>query len=578
MRAVIGMEILQMTTMMITNFVPADIDATTWESLQPYYQTLLDRKFKCEGCLEQFLLDRSELDAAAAEAGSNLYIAMTCDTENEEIKNAFLSFVENVDPELKKVGFELNKKVVSSEHVGKLDKERYAVLLRDWFADVEIFREENVPLQTEDTKLGQEYSELCGAMMVDFDGEKRTMPQMGMYQQDQDRSVREASWRAVAERRLEDRSEIDAIFDKMVVNRNQTAINAGFEEYRGYMFAVKHRFDYTPEDCLAFHEAIENECMPIVRKLAEERKQALGLDTLRPWDLAVDPHGHAGLRPFDSADDLIEKTSKLFHRMDESLGEMFDSMRDGGYSLDLASRKGKAPGGYQASRDRQRKPFIFMNAAGLPRDLDTMVHEAGHAFHYMLCRHDDLVWHRGAPLEFAEVASMSMESLCYPFLDEFYSPEEIKRAIRKHLEGIVSVLPWVATIDAFQHWIYLNPEHTCEERTAQWLELGERFGGGVDWSGLESEHEAVWHRQLHPFEVPFYYVEYGIAQLGALQMWLKYRENPTAAIKDYKNGLSLGASRTLPELFEACGLKFDFTTSMVSTLMKTVAEELDKHE
>ncbi|HIO20120.1 MAG TPA: M3 family oligoendopeptidase, partial [Phycisphaerales bacterium] len=392
MCAVIGTEIFQMTTMMITNFVPADIDATIWENLQPYYQTLLDRKFKCEGCLEQFLLDRSELDAAAAEAGSNLYIAMTCDTENEEFKNAFLSFVENVEPELKKVGFELNKKVVSSEHVGKLDKERYTVLLRDWFADVEIFREENVPLQTEDTKLGQEYSELCGAMMVDFDGEKRTMPQMGMYQQDQDRSVREASWRAVAERRLEDRSAMDAIFDKMVVNRHQTAINAGFEEYRGYMFAVKHRFDYTPEDCLAFHEAIEIECMPIVRKLAEERKQALGLDTLRPWDLAVDPHGHAALKPFDSADDLIEKTSKLFHRMDESLGEMFDSMRDGGYSLDLASRKGKAPGGYQASRDRQRKPFIFMNAAGLPRDLDTMVHEAGHAFHYMLCRHDDLVW------------------------------------------------------------------------------------------------------------------------------------------------------------------------------------------
>ena len=218
-----------------------------------------------------------------------------------------------------------------------------------------------------------------------------------------------------------------------------------------------------------------------------------------------------------------------------------------------------------------------MNAASLPRDLDTMVHEAGHAFHYMLCRHDDLVWYRSAPLEFAEVASMSMESLSYPFLDEFYSPEEIKRAIRKHLEGIVSVLPWVATIDAFQHWIYLNPEHTQEERTTHWLELGERFGGGVDWSGLEAEQEAVWHRQLHPFEVPFYYVEYGIAQLGALQMWLKYRENSDDAIAAYKNGLTLGASKPLPTLFEAAGLQFDFTTDMVSTLMKTVEEELGKH-
>ena len=566
-----------MTTMMMTDFVPADIDATNWDNLQPYYQQLLDREFKCSGCLEQFLLDRSELDAAASEAGSNLYITMTCNTEDENAKNAFLSFVENVEPELKKLGFELNKKVVGSQHIDSLDKDRFGVLVRDWCADVEIFRDENVPLQTEDTKLGQEYAELCGAMMVNFDGEERTMPQMGMYQQDQDRSVREASWRAVAERRLQDRDTIDGIFDKMVANRNQTAQNAGFEEYRGYMFAVKHRFDYTPEDCIAFHDAIDEACMPIVRTLAKERKKALGVDTLRPWDIAVDPHGHAALKPFDSADDLIEKTSKLFHRMDTELGDMFDTMRDGGYSLDLDSRKGKAPGGYQASRDRQRKPFIFMNAAGLPRDLDTMVHEAGHAFHYMLCRHDDLVWYRGAPLEFAEVASMSMELLAYPFLDEFYSPEEIKRAIKKHLEGIVSTLTWVATIDAFQHWIYLNPEHTREERTAHWLELGERFGGGVDWTGLEAEQEAVWHRQLHPFEVPFYYVEYGIAQLGALQMWLKYIENPKEAIAAYKNGLELGASKTLPSLFEASGLKFDFTTDMVSTLMKTVGEELVKH-
>jgi oligoendopeptidase F len=566
-----------MTTMMMTDFVPADIDATNWDNLQPYYQQLLDREFKCSGCLEQFLLDRSELDAAASEAGSNLYITMTCNTEDKNAKDAFLSFVENVEPELKKLGFELNKKVVSSQHIDSLDKDRFRVLVRDWCADVEIFRDENVPLQTEDTKLGQEYAELCGAMMVNFDGEERTMPQMGMYQQDQDRSVREASWRAVAERRLQDRDTIDGIFDKMVANRNQTAQNAGFEEYRGYMFAVKHRFDYTPEDCIAFHDAIDEACMPIVRALAKERKEALGVDTLRPWDIAVDPHGHAALKPFDSADDLIEKTSKLFHRMDTELGDMFDTMRDGGYSLDLDSRKGKAPGGYQASRDRQRKPFIFMNAAGLPRDLDTMVHEAGHAFHYMLCRHDDLVWYRGAPLEFAEVASMSMELLAYPFLDEFYSPEEIKRAIKKHLEGIVSTLTWVATIDAFQHWIYLNPEHTREERTAHWLELGERFGGSVDWTGLEAEQEAVWHRQLHPFEVPFYYVEYGIAQLGALQMWLKYIENPKEAIAAYKNGLELGASKTLPSLFEASGLKFDFTTDMVSTLMKTVGEELVKH-
>jgi oligoendopeptidase F len=564
-----------MTTMIITDFVPADIDATTWENLQPFYQQLLERNFKCVGCVKQFLLDRSELDAAAAEAGSDLYIAMTCNTEDEDIKNAFLAFIENVEPELKKVTFELNKKVVEAECSSELDADKFGVMLRDWKADVAIFRDENVPLQTEDTKLGQEYSELCGAMMVDFDGEEKTMPQMGVYQQDQDRHVREMAWQGTADRRLLDRDAIDGIFDKMVENRNQTALNAGFANYMEYMFAVKHRFDYTPSDCVAFHDAIEQKCMPIVRKLAEDRKAALGVDTLRPWDIAVDPHGLAALKPFDSASDLIEKTSNLFHRMGEGLGDMFDTMRDGGYSLDLDSRKGKAPGGYQASRDRKRMPFIFMNAAGLPRDLDTMVHEAGHAFHYMLCRHDDLVWNRSAPLEFAEVASMSMESMAYPFLDEFYNKDECKRAIRKHLEGVVSTLPWVATIDAFQHWIYLNPEHSREERTAKWLELGKRFGGSVDWSGLESQQEAVWHRQLHPFEVPFYYVEYGIAQLGALQMWLHYRKDPKSAIAAYKKGLTLGASRPLPELFEEAGLRFDFSLEMVGELMEAVQEELD---
>tara|TARA_B110000495_G_scaffold46053_1_gene38167 strand:+ start:20221 stop:21918 length:1698 start_codon:yes stop_codon:yes gene_type:complete len=561
--------------MIITDFVPADIDATTWENLQPFYQQLLERNFKCVGCVKQFLLDRSELDAAAAEAGSDLYIAMTCNTEDEDIKNAFLAFIENVEPELKKVTFELNKKVVEAECASELDADKFGVMLRDWKADVAIFRNENVPLQTEDTKLGQEYSELCGAMMVDFDGEEKTMPQMGVYQQDQDRHVREMAWQGTADRRLLDRDAIDGIFDKMVENRNQTALNAGFANYMEYMFAVKHRFDYTPSDCVAFHDAIEQKCMPIVRKLAEDRKAALGVETLRPWDIAVDPHGLAALKPFDSADDLIEKTSNLFHRMGEGLGDMFDTMRDGGYSLDLDSRKGKAPGGYQASRDRKRMPFIFMNAAGLPRDLDTMVHEAGHAFHYMLCRHDDLVWNRSAPLEFAEVASMSMESMAYPFLDEFYNKDECKRAIRKHLEGVVSTLPWVATIDAFQHWIYLNPEHSREERTAKWLELGKRFGGSVDWSGLESQQEAVWHRQLHPFEVPFYYVEYGIAQLGALQMWLHYRKDPKSAIAAYKKGLTLGASRPLPELFEEAGLRFDFSLEMVGELMEAVQEELD---
>ncbi|MEE2912589.1 MAG: M3 family metallopeptidase, partial [Planctomycetota bacterium] len=403
-------------TALITDFVPAEIDATTWDNLQPYYTQLLDRELKCAGCLEQLILDRSELDASADEADTNLYIAMTCNTEDKAAKEAFLAFVDHVEPELKKARFALNQKILACEHTQNLDQDRFGVLLRDWGTDVDIFRDENVLLQTEDTKLGTEYAECCGAMMVEFDGKQRTMPQMGVYQLEQDRERREASWRGVAERRLQDRDKIDGMFDNMVKIRHQIALNAGFDNFMGYMFAEKHRFDYTPDDCTAFHDAIEQTCMPIIRKLEEERKSALDIDHLMPWDTTVDPHGHAPLKPFDTADELIEKSSKLFHRMDAALGGMFDSMRDGGYSLDLASRKGKAPGGYQACRDRQRIPFIFMNAAGLPRDLDTMIHEAGHAFHSMLCKDEDLVWYRSSPIEFAEVASMSMESMAYPFL------------------------------------------------------------------------------------------------------------------------------------------------------------------
>ncbi|MDP6600783.1 MAG: M3 family oligoendopeptidase [Phycisphaerales bacterium] len=561
-------------TIIATDFVPADLDAAQWENLAPYYQQLLDRELKCVGCLEQLLLDRSELDASASEAEANLYIAMTCDTEDEAIKAAYLAFVEIVEPELKKIGFELDRKVVTSPHASQLDPVRHEVLLRNWQADVDLFREENVPLQTEDTKLGQQYAEICGAMMVEFDGELQTMPQMARYQQETDRDRREAAWRAVAQRRLQDRDAIDTLFDSMISLRGTMAGNAGCSDFREYMFRKKHRFDYTPEDCIAFHDSIEQHCMPLSAQLCNERRASLEVDQLRPWDMDVDPLGRDPLRPFDSAEDMVEKTSRLFARMDEGLHELFESMR-GGDSLDLASRKGKAPGGYQYERDRSRRPFIFMNAAGLPRDVDTMVHEAGHAFNSMLCREDPFLWYRHPPLEFAEVASMSMESMAYDFLDEFYGEEDRQRSIRKHLEGIVKVLPWVATIDAFQHWIYTHPTHGRDERTSAWLALEERFGTAVSWDGLEQEHAAMWHRQLHPFEVPFYYVEYGIAQLGALQMWIQYRQDPPRALAAYKRALSLGGSRPLPELFEAGELSLDFTSSNVERLMEAVSSELE---
>ena len=557
-----------------TDFVPETLDATDWSNLEPLYQALLDRSVESASDLEQLILDRSELDAAASEAGANLYINMTRHTDDEATKKAFLAFVENVQPRLQVVGFELDKRIAQSPHASELPADRYRVMLRDQNADVEIFREENVPLQTEDTKLAQQFSEISGAMTVTFKGEEKTLPQMAPYQEDIDRATREAAWRAVSERRHEDRERLDDIFDKMIALRDTISRNAGFANYRDYMFTAKHRFDYTPKHCEDFHRGAEEVCVPVMRAENRARAAALGVDPLRPWDLAVDVKGRDPLRPFKGADELVDGCSRLFHRMDGGLGELFDTMRTGD-RLDLESRKGKAPGGYQYNRDRSRETFIFMNAVGLHGDLQTMIHESGHAFHSMLSDHDPLVHYRHAPIEFAEVASMSMELIAHPYLDAFYDDAQAARARRQHFEHILAITPWTATIDAFQHWLYTNPDHDRAARQAHWESLISRFGADVSWDGLEHFRAVSWQRQLHLFEVPFYYIEYGIAQLGALQLWLQARENQDRAIANYKRAMALGGSRPLPELFAAAELEFDFGPATMRRLIDAVQTELE---
>ena len=558
-----------------STFVPANLDGTKWDNLKPYYTQLVGRTLHDAAALERLLLDRSELDATSEEAAANLYINMTRHTDDPLARERYLEFVETVEPELKKVGFELDRKVAESPFAGQLDQDRYGVLLRSLRRSVEMFREQNIPLETEVTKLDQEYSKINGAMTVQFDGQERTMPQMGRYLEETDRAVRQSSWEAVANRRLQDADAINDLFDKMLALRHSIALNAGYGNFRDYQHARMQRFDYTPADCERFHEGAEKVCVPVLRRLNAERARILKLDPLRPWDLKVDLHGRSPLRPFEGGEDLVNRTSKVFQRMDPELGRMFDSMRTGD-CLDLDSRKGKAPGGYQYQRQRSRTPFIFMNAAGLHRDVTTMVHEAGHAFHSLLCAHDPLVAYRGSPMEFAEVASMSMELLTFPYLDSYYNAEDTNRAKREQLESLSAMLPWIATIDAFQHWMYLNPTHTRKDREQFWLHLNDRFGAAVSWQGYEDTLRTMWQRQLHIFGVPFYYIEYGIAQLGALQMWLQSRRHPGNALQNYKKGLALGASRPLPELFRASGLKFSFCPDTMGELMNEVSHELEK--
>lgn len=556
-------------------FVPAQIDLGDWAQIQPLFDRLETQAplAKTVPELERWLLDWSELNAALDEESSRRYIAMTCHTDSAEAEKAYLHFVENIDPQLKPRQFKLAQIYVAHPARPQLPQERYGVFDRDTKVQVELFRPENVPLETEEAKLSQQYQKLSGSLTVKFRGEEKTLVQMGRYLEETDRPLRQEAWQLVANRRLQEAERIEEIFDQLVKLREQIAKNAGFENYRDYAFRRLGRFDYQPDDCMKFHDAVEAEIMPVVRELQADRKRQMGIQTLRPWDLAVDPENRPPLRPFEQVEEMVSRTQKIFDHLDGELAGGFRRMQNLRL-LDLANRKGKAPGGYQSTLAEARVPFIFMNAVGLQRDVETILHEAGHAFHALATREEDFYPYRSAPIEFCEVASMSMELLGNEFLEEFYQGPEAKRARRTHLEGILNIFPWIATVDAFQHWIYTHPGHTRTDRKAAWLQLMDRFGGDVDWSGHEAVRDHLWHRQLHIFIHAFYYIEYGIAQLGALQVWANSKRNQAVALNDYKKALALGGSRPLPELFAAAGCRFEFDRKTIAPLMQMVRNEL----
>jgi oligoendopeptidase F len=449
-------------------------------------------------------------------------------------------------------------------------------LNRNFHNSAELFREANVPLETQESKLSQQYQKLIGSMTVDFEGKEQTLQQMGRYLEVPDRKVREAAWTKVIHRRLEQREALDDLFEQLLSVRTKIAAHAGFSSYRDYAFRHLERFDYGPEDCLRFHEGVETAIVPVVRRLQRKRARELEIDPLRPWDLQVDSRNRPPLRPFEVVQELVEGISKIASEIDLSFGTYVQIMQSLGL-LDLESRKGKAPGGYQSALAEARLPFIFMNAVGLDSDVRTLQHEFGHALHVFATQQEPLGDYRHAPIEFCEVASMGMELLGGEFLSVFYPrPEDLKRSRRDHLEDILSILPWIACVDAFQHWIYTHPGHTTLDREEQWLSLQRRFGGIEDWSSFEDGQRAAWHRQLHIFELPFYYIEYAIAQLGALQLWLNSRRDFRQAVAEYWAALQLGGSRPLPELFERANIRFGFGPAALQPLMKAVEEELVK--
>lgn len=559
------------------HFLPEDFKVTTWETLQPYFEALQQRNINNVKDLEAWLKDMSELEAVISEDACWRQIKMTCDTTDKSLEDAFAYFCMEIQPKLQPYADALNKKLVESPFVKELDQELYKTYLRSVNKQIKLFREENIPIQAELSVMAQQYGAIAGKMTITVNDQEYTLQQAAKFLESSDRAQREEVFTKTATRRLADRQALDELYSSLVQKRDQVAKNAGFANYRDYKFEELGRFDYNKEDVFQFHEAIKSHIVPLVGDTLEKQKAKLKLDVLKPWDTDAEPVGTQPLEPFHTGEELVDKAIETFDQLDPFFGDCLRVMKKMG-RLDLESRKGKAPGGYNCPLAETGVPFIFMNAAGQMKDLTTMVHEGGHAVHSFLSHPLALSAFKEYPMEIAEVASMSMELLTMDYWDIFFKDaEQLRRAKLQQLERSITIFPWIATIDKFQHWIYEHPQHTAEERTTKWIEILNEFSPEiVDWTGHEDYRAITWQRQLHLFEVPFYYIEYGIAQLGAIAMWKQYKENKKQALENYVKALSLGSTKTLPELYKAAGIKFDFSPAYVKELADFVKAEIAK--
>jgi len=559
------------------HFLPKDFVLTDWDSLEPYFKALLEREITQKQDLEQWMQDLSELEAFISEDACWRQIKMTCDTMNASLEAAFTFFCMEIQPKIQPYADALNKKLIQCNFTAELDEKEYYTYLRSVKKSIELFRAENIPLQAELSVIQQQYGTIAGKMTITVDDKEYTLQQAAQFLESEDRSKRESVYMKIQERRLQDQQAMHDLFTSLIEKRHQVALNAGFQNYRDYKFVELGRFDYSKEDCYQFHEAVKLHVLPIIDKIYARKKQKLGLDTLKPWDTEAEPAGTSPLRPFTDGKDLYEKTVICFEQLNPFFADCLKKMNDLKH-FDLESRKGKAPGGYNCPLAESGAPFIFMNAAGQMSDVTTMVHEGGHAVHSFLAHPLSLSAFKEYPMEIAEVASMAMELFTMNHWQSFFdNAADLQRAKEHQLERTITIFPWIAIIDKFQHWIYEHPAHTIQERTDAWVSIAKEFSThSIDYSGLDHFRAIGWQRQLHLFEVPFYYIEYGIAQLGAIGMWMQYQKNPTQALENYMNALSLGGTKTLPELYTTAGLSFNFSPDYVKTLMDFTNEELEK--
>ncbi len=559
-------------------FVEDNLIIDSWSKIEPYFKDLSSRELTSIDDFTKWLKDKSELEAILEEDVAWRYIRMTIDTTDQSLSDKYSFFVTEIAPLAAPYDDVLNKKLMDCPFKKDLEhNDAYKIYFRSVEKSIALFREENIPLNTAIQEKSKEYGAISAGQNIEWEGKILTMQQASNLLKKQDATTRKLAFEKMSDRRAEDIEKLETLFDELIQLRHQVALNAGYENFRDYKFDALGRFDYTKEDCFNFHQAIKENIVPIVRELQKEHLTKIGGDQLKPWDLDVDPDGKEPLQPFENGSELLDKTKRIFHKIDNYCGDCLDTM-DEMEHLDLDSKNGKAPGGYNYPLYEVGVPFIFMNAAGAQRDVVTMVHEGGHAVHSFLSKDLDLTSFKNLPSEVAELASMSMELLSMEHWNEFYTNEdELKRAKKEQLVGLLKVLPWIATIDAFQHWIYENPTHSREERKTYWQNLQEQYGNPfVNWSGYEDNRNFTWHRQLHLFEVPFYYIEYGIAQLGAIGVWKNSLENKEKALYDYKAALKLGYTKDIPSIYETANLKFDFSSETIQNLSKFVQFELEK--
>ena len=560
----------------IRKFVPEDLVINSWNKIKSLFDNLVDREISSALELEQLMLDQSELSAVLEEDMAWRYIKMNIDTTDKELGEQFSFWIKEISPNTAPYSHKLNLKLVNSPYLKDLDQEKYRIYLRSVKKQIEIFREDNIPLFTIMEEKQQEYGAISAKMSIVVDGEKMTMQKAALLLKSTDRAKREEIYNKISSRRLQDEKVLDDLFDELISLRQKIAKNADFDNYRDYMFAAMGRFDYTPKDCFNFHDAIAKEIVPIINSFEQKRKNKLGNESYKPWDTAVDVDGLPPLKPFDGGAELTDLSIECFNRLRPYFGECLSTMKAMKH-LDLESKNGKAPGGFMYPLYEIGVPFIYMNAVGSQRDLVTMVHEGGHAVHSFLSRDLSLTEFKSTPSEVAELASMAMELLSMDHWEVFYDDAaDLKRAKLEQLEKALETLPWVASIDKFQHWIYTT-EHTAQQRKEKWLSISDELGNQIiDWEGNENVHANLWQKQLHLYEVPFYYIEYGMAQLGAIAMWRSYKQLGEQGLDNYMNALKLGYTKTIGEIYKAAGIKFDFSASYVKELAYFIKDELKK--